>query len=84
MTRNSKTAWKLTLRSVFIYVYAPIFAVTSGLGAETGGIIVSIGTGWIWLVPLWGWVGRRSGLRRLLQVGYALAHHRHLGSPGMV
>jgi MFS family permease len=55
------------------YVYTPIFAVTSGLGAETGGIIVSIGTGWIWMVPLWGWVGRRFGLRRLLQGGYAAA-----------
>jgi MFS family permease len=55
------------------YVYAPIFAVTSGLGAEAGGIITSIGTGWIWLVPLWGWVGRRFGLRRLLQAGYATA-----------
>jgi MFS family permease len=55
------------------YVYTPIFAVTSGLGAETGGIIVSIGTGWIWLVPLWGWAGRRFGLRRLLQYGYAAA-----------
>src|SRR5215469_14463144 len=55
------------------YVYTPIFAVTSGLGAEIGGIIVSIGTGWIWLVPLWRWVGRRFGLRHLLQAGYATA-----------
>jgi ACDE family multidrug resistance protein len=55
------------------YVYAPIFAVTSGLGAEAGGIVASIGTGWIWLVPFWGWVGRRFGLRRLLQAGYATA-----------
>ena len=55
------------------YVYTPIFAVTSGLGAETGGIVASIGTGWIWLVPFWGWVGRRFGLRRLLQAGYAVA-----------
>ena len=29
------------------YVYAPIFAVTAGLGAEVGGIVTSIGTGWI-------------------------------------
>jgi hypothetical protein len=56
-----------------VFVYAPIFAVTSGLGAEAGGIITSIGTGWIWLVPLLGWVGRRFGLRRLLQAGYATA-----------
>jgi MFS family permease len=55
------------------YVYAPIFAVTSGLGAEAGGIIASIGTGWIWLVPFWGWVGRRFGLRHLLQAGYGVA-----------
>ena len=55
------------------YVYAPIFAVTSGLGAEAGGIIASIGTGWIWLVPFWGWVGRRFGLRHLLLAGYAVA-----------
>ncbi len=55
-----------------LYVYAPIFAVTSGLSAETGGLIVSIGTGWIWLVPLWGWVGRRYGLRHLLVAGYGM------------
>ena len=35
--------------------------------------LVSIGTGWIWLVPFWGWLGRRYGLRRLLQAGYAMA-----------
>lgn len=53
------------------FVYVPIFAATSGLGAETGGALVSIGTGWMWFVPLWGWAGRRYGLRRLLQCGYA-------------
>lgn len=53
------------------FVYVPIFAVTSDLGAETGGALVSIGTGWMWLVPIWGWTGRRYGLRRLLQWGYA-------------
>jgi MFS family permease len=55
------------------FVYAPILAVTSGLGAEAGGIVASIGTGWTWLVPIWGWIGRRFGLRRLLQIGYASA-----------
>jgi MFS transporter, ACDE family, multidrug resistance protein len=72
-----RLAWTLAAaRSAWwnvFYVYAPIFAVTSGLGAEFGGAIVSVGTGWIWLVPLWGWVGRRYGLRRLLMVGYAAA-----------
>lgn len=72
-----RLAWALAAaRSswwAMFYVYGPIFAVTSGLGAETGGIIISIGTGWIWLVPLWGWAGRRFGLRPLLQAGYAAA-----------
>jgi MFS family permease len=72
-----RLAWVLAaMRSCWwnmLYVYAPIYAVTSGLGAETGGVIVSIGTGWIWLVPLWGWLGRRYGLRPLLAVGYAMA-----------
>jgi MFS family permease len=72
-----RLAWTLAVtRSTWwnmFYVYVPIFAVTSGLGAEAGGIIVSIGTGWMWMVPLWGWVGRRHGLRTLLRAGYALA-----------
>jgi MFS family permease len=45
----------------------------SGLGAETGGAIASVGTAWIFLVPLWGRVGRRYGLRRLLVAGYGIA-----------
>ena len=53
------------------FVYAPIFAVTAGLGAETGGVIVSLGAAWMWSVPLWGWLGRRHGLRRLLTAGYS-------------
>jgi MFS family permease len=47
-------------------VYAPIFAVQTGLGAEIGGAIVSAGLASMWSVPLWGWLGRRFGLRRLL------------------
>jgi hypothetical protein len=52
------------------FIYAPIFAVTSGLGAETGAALVSIGTALAWTVPFWGWLGRRYGLRRLLFAGY--------------
>lgn len=54
-------------------VYAPIYAIQSGLGAEIGGAMVSIGVGWMWFVPLWGWLGRRYGLRRLLIAGYGSA-----------
>jgi MFS family permease len=74
--KRLRLAWGLaSARSAWwslFYLYAPIFAVTSGLGAQVGGIIVSIGTGWIWLAPAWGWLGRRYGLRRLLVVAYAV------------
>jgi MFS transporter, ACDE family, multidrug resistance protein len=65
---SARSAWW----SMF-YIYTPIFAVVSGLGAEAGGAIASIGTAWIFLVPLWGWVGRRYGLRPLLAAGYGIA-----------
>jgi MFS family permease len=65
---GARSAWWSTF-----YVFTPIFAVESGLGAEVGGAIASIGTAWIFLVPLWGWVGRRYGLRRLLAAGYGIA-----------
>jgi MFS family permease len=74
--KRLRLAWTLAAArsswwSLF-YLYAPIFAVTSGLGAEVGGVLVSIGTGWIWLAPVWGWLGRRYGLRALLIVAYAV------------
>src|SRR5207237_1665590 len=49
----------------------PIYAVESGRGAEIGGASVSLGVGSMWSVPLWGWLGRRYGLRSLLVAGYA-------------
>ena len=68
-------AWTLaSVRSSWwsmFFVYAPILAVTSGLSPETGGLVVSIGTAWTWMVPIWGWAGRRFGLRALMRVGYA-------------
>jgi len=59
---GARSAWWSTF-----YIYTPIFAVVSGLGAEAGGAIASIGTAWIFLVPLWGWVGRRYGLLKLIR-----------------
>ena len=54
---------------VTFFIYTPILAVTQGLSEETGGLIVSAGLGMLLLVPLWGWVGRRHGVRRLLMAG---------------
>lgn len=51
-------------------IYTPIYATESGLGELTGAAIVSVGTAWTLSVPLWGWIARQYGVRRLLTVGF--------------
>ncbi len=53
-----------------LFIYTPIYAVNSGLGELAGGLIVSIGSGFIFIMPLWAWVLRRYGLRRLFMGGF--------------
>lgn len=62
-----RTAWW----SMF-FIYAPIYMVTAGIDAVVSGAIVSLGTGALFLVPVWGWLGQRHGLRRLLIGGYGV------------
>ncbi|WP_157961665.1 MFS transporter [Acuticoccus kandeliae] len=71
-----RLAWLLAMGrsswwALFI-LYTPLFAVSSGLGPEVGSALVSIGSGALLLVPIWGMIGRRIGLRRLLAIGYVL------------
>jgi len=54
------------------FLYAPIYAVNSGLGGEIGGALVSLGSASLFFVPLWAAVGRRFGMRRLLVGGYVI------------
>jgi len=54
------------------YIYAPIFAVATGLGEEAGGVISSLGSAGLFTVTFWGWLGRRKGIRWLLVFGYAV------------
>jgi len=72
-----RLAWALALgRSAWwsmFFIYAPIYVVRSGLGEQWSGAIVSVGMMMVFLVPVWGWVGRQIGLRRLLMTGYLLA-----------
>jgi MFS family permease len=69
-------AWLLSVGRAgwwgMFYVYVPIYAVDSGLGKETGGLIVSAGASALYTVMLWGWLGRRIGMRYLLIAGYGL------------
>lgn len=67
-------AWLLSVGRAawwnMFYIYAPIYAVATGLGDEAGGLISSIGSAGLFTVTLWGWVGRRKGIRWLLVFGY--------------
>ncbi len=69
-------AWILSLGRAgwwgMFYVYGPIYAVASGLGVETGGLIVSAGASALYTVMIWGWLGRKIGIRFLLVAGYGL------------
>src|SRR3546814_7373392 len=57
---------------VVYFIYVPVYAVESGLGAEVGGAIVSMGTGFMFLAPITGRLVRRVGLRRVFLCGYLL------------
>jgi MFS family permease len=69
-----RLAWVLAAgRSAWwsmFFVYAPIYAVTADLGELAGGALVSAGSASVFLAPLWGRIGRRFGMRRLLLIGY--------------
>ncbi len=54
-------------------IYTPLYAVATGLGAQVGGLLVSIGNGFMLLMPLWGWTARRYGIRRVSLVAFPLA-----------
>lgn len=69
-----RLAWFLAvLRSswwTMYFIYAPIYCVEYGLGEGWAGIILSVASTFMLLVPLWGRLGRRTGLRALLAAGY--------------
>jgi MFS family permease len=54
-------------------IYTPLYAAATGLGAEIGGLLVSIGNGFMLMMPLWGWTARRYGIRRVSLVAFPLA-----------
>jgi MFS family permease len=54
-------------------IYTPLYAVATGLGAQVGGLLVSIGNSFMLLMPLWGWTARRFGIRRVSLIGFPVA-----------
>lgn len=69
-----RLAWLITFgRScwwVFFFVYAPVYMVQSGQGETDGALLVSAGNAMLFLTPIFGSLGRRYGLRRVLSLAY--------------
>ena len=67
-------AWLVSLGRnvwwVMFFIYTPIYAVTSGLGELVGGLLVSAGTAFLFLMPIFGWAVRRYGLRTVMVLGF--------------
>ncbi len=58
---------------VSFVIYTPLYAVATGLGPGIGGLLVSIGSGFMLLMPLWGWAARRFGIRRVSLIAFPVA-----------
>ncbi|HSF95506.1 MAG TPA: MFS transporter [Thermohalobaculum sp.] len=54
-------------------LYAPLWAVQSGLGPVVGGLLVGVGSGFMLAMPLWGALARRFGIRRVSLFWFPLA-----------
>ncbi len=61
----ARSAWW----SVF-FIYSPIYCVNNGFTDADAGLIVSVGSLFVMLAPLWGRLGASLGMRRHLVFGY--------------
>lgn len=56
---------------VMFFVYVPIYVVQQGYGQMTAGLLVSAGSGLLFLLPLFGRCVRYFGVRRVMVAGFA-------------
>jgi len=72
-----RLAWIITFgRSawwVFFFVYTPLYMIESGFSREQGALAVSAGNALLFLTPLFGELGSRFGIRKVLTGGFVLA-----------
>jgi predicted MFS family arabinose efflux permease len=54
-------------------IYTPLYAVATGLGAEAGGLLVALGSAFMLMTPVWGWLARRFGIRRVSVAAFTLS-----------
>lgn len=52
------------------FIYTPIYAVKTGLGEVAAGVLLSLGAGGMILMPAWGWLSRRFGIRRVASLAF--------------
>jgi len=55
------------------FIYTPLYAVQNGLGEAVGGVMLSAGAGGMLGMPLWGWITRRIGIRKIAQFTFGAA-----------
>lgn len=56
---------------VFLFLYAPLFAMHSGLGEVAGALVVSAANGLLFASPIVGRLASRFGIRRVVVVSFA-------------
>lgn len=71
-----RLAWIITFgRSswwVFFFVYTPLYMIESGFSREQGALVVSAGNALLFLTPLFGELGSRYGIRKVLAGGFVV------------
>jgi ACDE family multidrug resistance protein len=55
------------------FTYTPIYAVKTGLGEVMAGALLSLGTFGMILMPVWGWLARRYGIRTVASLSFGAA-----------
>lgn len=55
------------------FIYTPIYAIQAGLGDVAAGLLVSAGTAFLFLMPLFSRLVRRIGIRNVLLSGFSLS-----------
>lgn len=58
---------------VFLFIYAPLYMVTSGHSGISGAVLVSAGNALLFLTPVFGRLARCHGVRFVIVTGYLLA-----------
>ena len=72
-----RLAWSLALGRtswwIMFFVYAPIFVIEQGYSERIAGMVVSLGTMAMLLMPVWAKIAEARGTRVLLMIGYGLS-----------